>query len=227
MRFLIVDDHPLVREALASLLMQLRPASVVLHAASAAEGRLALATEPFVDLVLLDLRLPDASGLDLLKTIGRNHMGTAAVVLSGDLDRPTVRRALAEGAVGCIPKTETRDVLASALSLVLAGGVYVPLMMLDGLTDPSPRADRKVSAPEATARTPQQFGLTERQLEVLALLMQGKNNKLIGRALGLAEPTVKNHVSAILRALQVNSRTEAVLAVSPLGWQLPLPRQLP
>ena len=69
--------------------------------------------------------------------------------------------------------------------------------------------------------TPQSLGLTERQIDVLALLMQGKNNKLICRALGLAEPTVKNHVSAILRTLGVDSRTEAVLAVSRLGWTLP------
>jgi DNA-binding NarL/FixJ family response regulator len=73
--------------------------------------------------------------------------------------------------------------------------------------------------------TPADLGLTERQLDVLSLLMQGKNNKLICRALGLAEPTVKNHVSAILRALQVDSRTEAVLVVTRLGWSLPAPPQ--
>lgn len=73
--------------------------------------------------------------------------------------------------------------------------------------------------------SPAELGLTERQLDVLALLMQGKNNKLICRALGLAEPTVKNHVSAILRALGVDSRTEAVLAVTRLGWSLPAPDQ--
>jgi DNA-binding NarL/FixJ family response regulator len=221
MRFLIVDDHPLVREALTSVLMRLRPESEVIQVATVADALAALDAGPPVDLVLLDLHLPDASGLELLPTIGERHIGTAVVVLSGDLDQQTVQRALAAGAAGCIPKTETREVLAGALSLVLAGGVYVPPMVLDGHRD-SPRASGRASiAGAAKGTSPTDLGLTDRQLDVLALLMQGKNNKLICRALGLAEPTVKNHVSAILRALGVDSRTEAVLAVTRLGWSLP------
>lgn len=212
MRFLVVDDHPLVREALASVLMQLKPGADVLHAGTGREALATLRSDANIDLVLLDLRLPDGSGLSLLNAIGEVSIGTAVVVLSGDLDRQTVEQALVVGAVGCIPKTEPREVLAGALSLVLAGGIYVPPLAVQA---PAP------SLPDETRRTPAEFGLTGRQLEVLALLMQGKNNKLICRALGLAEPTVKNHVSAILRALDVDSRTEAVLAVSRLGWVLP------
>lgn len=224
MKFLIVDDHPLVREALASVLAQLRPGSQIVQAASGAAARAALQDGEAVDLVLLDLRLPDGSGLALLPTIAAQHIGTAVVVLSGDLDRETVQQALAAGAVGCIPKTEPRDVLAGALALVLAGGIYVPPLALQAMPVVAP----PWSTPSTTSRagtqpTPADLGLTGRQLDVLALLMQGKNNKLICRALGLAEPTVKNHVSAILRALGVDSRTEAVLAVSRLGWALPEP----
>ena len=163
---------------------------------------------------MLDLRLPDGSGLDLLRRIGAASIGTAVVMLSGDLDRQTVQEALAAGAVGYVPKTEPREIIAGALGLVLAGGVYVPPVALQ-------TAARTF---DTRAATPEALGLTGRQLEVLALLMQGKNNKLICRALGLAEPTVKNHVSAILRALGVDSRTEAVLAVTRLGWALPQPR---
>lgn len=223
MKFLIVDDHPLVREALAAVLVQLRPGSQVVHAASAAAARKALQDGEAVDLVLLDLRLPDGSGLALLPLIAAQHIGTAVVVLSGDLDRAAVQQALGAGAVGCIPKTEPREVLASALSLVLAGGVYVPPLALQGAPAAVPRAATAVQPCAGTAPAPADLGLTGRQLDVLALLMQGKNNKLICRALGLAEPTVKNHVSAILRALGVDSRTEAVLAVSRLGWTLPEP----
>lgn len=214
MRFVIVDDHPLVREALTGVMAQLRPDASIDVVGSAQALRIELGRPPAVDLVLLDLKLPDAHGIDLLAEISRSHLGVGVVVLSGDLDPTTVNRALQLGAVGCIPKTETRDVLVSALGLVLAGGVYVPPLAL-GTGTP-------VTKGRAGA-TPESLGLTERQLDVLALMMQGKNNKLICRALGLAEPTVKNHVSAVLRALSVDSRTEAVLAVGRLGWTLPTP----
>lgn len=218
MKFLVVDDHPLVREALTSLLLELRPGAAVLQAATGA-GALAALGGGAVDLVLLDLRLPDGCGLELLRTIGQTSIGTAVVMLSGDLDRHTVQAALAAGAVGYIPKTEPREIIAGALGLVLAGGVYVPSVALQ---DVAPAAlPARAGRPHEGGATPAECGLTGRQLEVLALLMQGKNNKLICRALGLAEPTVKNHVSAILRALDVGSRTEAVLAVARLGWALP------
>ncbi|MCA0240878.1 MAG: response regulator transcription factor [Proteobacteria bacterium] len=218
MKFLVVDDHPLVREALAAVLLQLRPGAEVVQAASASAALAALRDGAAVDLVLLDLRLPDGSGLALLPTIAAQSIGTAVVLLSGELDRATVQQAFAAGAVGCVPKTEPREVLASALALVLAGGVYVPPLAVQPLaTTVTPKTT------DSKAPTPAERGLTGRQLDVLALLMQGKNNKLICRALGLAEPTVKNHVSAILRALGVDSRTEAVLAVTRLGWQLPPP----
>jgi DNA-binding NarL/FixJ family response regulator len=224
MKFLIVDDHPLVREALASVLAQLRPGSTIEQVASGAAARAALQGGEAIDLVLLDIRLPDGSGLALLPTIAAQSIGTAVVVLSGDLDRETVHQALAAGAVGCIPKTEPREVLAGALALVLAGGVYVPPLALQTTPAPNPALPPTgLSARAGTQPTPADLGLTGRQLDVLTLLMQGKNNKLICRALGLAEPTVKNHVSAILRALGVDSRTEAVLAVSRLGWTLPEP----
>lgn len=222
MRFLIVDDHPLVREALASVLLQLKPGSEVMQVGTGQQALSVLRSGARVDLVLLDLRLPDGPGLALLGPIGEASIGTGVVVLSGDLERQTVEQALAAGAVGCIPKSEPREVLASALSLVLAGGVYVPPLVMQ-----APAASSAGAAPRIDVRspgsapTPADLGLTERQLDVLALLMQGRNNKLICRALGLAEPTVKNHVSAILRALGVDSRTEAVLAVTRLGWKLP------
>lgn len=222
MKFLVVDDHPLVREALASLLHELRRGSTVLQAATGAEALAALAQDQAMDLVLLDLRLPDGSGLDLLRKIGAMSIGTAVVMLSGDLDRETVREALAAGAVGYIPKTEPREVIAGALGLVLAGGIYVPPFTLQATAPTAlPATALRPQVGKTGSATPAEFGLTGRQLEVLALLMQGKNNKLICRALGLAEPTVKNHVSAILRALGVDSRTEAVLAVTRLGWTLP------
>jgi DNA-binding NarL/FixJ family response regulator len=219
MKFLIVDDHALIREAMHGVLLGLRSGSTVLEAANAQAAMQCLADHPDTDLVLLDLHLPDQDGLQVLATVAERHPATVVVMLSGDTDQATMRRALDLGAQGYIPKGETREVLSSALALILAGGVYVPRAALRGA--PAQSLPAPVAAAPANLPSTDSLGLTDRQLEVLALLMQGKNNKLICRALNLAEPTVKNHVSAILRALGVASRTEAVLAVTRLGLTLP------
>jgi DNA-binding NarL/FixJ family response regulator len=229
MKFLIVDDHALIREALGGVLRGLRPEAQVQEAADARAALQALLAQPDTDLVLLDLHLPDQHGLQVLATVAERHPAVAVVMLSGDTDQGVIHQALSLGAQGFIPKAETREVLSSALALVLAGGVYVPPAALRGLqAAPAPVAAAPLAAASAAdaglAPAPpglHALGLTERQVEVLALLMQGKNNKLICRALDLAEPTVKNHVSAILKALGVSSRTEAVLAISRLGLNLP------
>jgi DNA-binding NarL/FixJ family response regulator len=219
MKFLIVDDHALIREAMRGVLLGLRSDSSVLEAADAQTALQTLQRHADTDLVLLDLHLPDLDGLQVLSLVAERHPAIAVVMLSGDKDQATMRKALELGAQGFIPKAETREVLTSALALVLAGGVYVPPAALRGApapTAPAPAVASPPIPPDAAS-----LRLTDRQLEVLGLLMQGKNNKLICRALDLAEPTVKNHVSAILKALGVSSRTEAVLAVTRLGLTLP------
>jgi DNA-binding NarL/FixJ family response regulator len=221
MKFLVVDDHALIRDAMRGVLRELDAEGLVLEAASGAVAQDQLAAHDDIDLVLLDLHLPDADGMELLAAIGRTRPGTAVVMLSGEVDQERIQAALALGAQGYIPKSESRDVLSRALSLVLAGGVYVPPAAVAGLGRRAVAAPALPAAPAPDGPAPADLGLTERQLEVLALLMEGKNNKLICRALDLAEPTVKNHVSAILRALGVSSRTEAVLAVTRLGLKLP------
>jgi DNA-binding NarL/FixJ family response regulator len=232
MKFLIVDDHALIREALGGVLRGLRSDAQIVDARDARTALQTLQSEPDTDLVLLDLHLPDQDGLKVLATVAERHPAVAVVILSGDTDQAVIHQALALGAQGFIPKAETREVLSSALALVLAGGVYIPPAALRGLRAASAPATATATvdpAPEAATGSgvsPGQpmlntLGLTERQLEVLALLMQGKNNKLICRALDLAEPTVKTHVSAILKALGVSSRTEAVLAVTRLGLMPP------
>ena len=213
MKYLVVDDHSLIRDAMQSVLLTVDADARVLTAGSAAQARTVLAAQPGIDLVLLDLRLPDADGLALLQEFRSAHPAMAVVMLSGERDADTVRRALHAGAAGFIPKTEPREVLASALSLVLAGGVYVPREALGAAP----------SVPAAAGPSPQDLGLTDRQLDVLALIMKGRTNKHICRELDLAEPTVKNHVTAILRALKVGSRTEAVLAVTKRGWTFDRP----
>lgn len=229
MKFLVVDDHALIRDAMCSVLASLRTDAQVLQAGDGAQALAMLVAHPDVDLVLLDLDMPDRDGLSVLDEMVVRHPAVGVVMLSGNQDSGTIQQALQMGAQGFIPKAETRDVLTRALELVLAGGVYVPKAALGArphatATSPGqPPGPLPVPAPAPSPAPWSGLGLTDRQLDVLALLMQGRNNKLICRALGLAEPTVKNHVSAILRVLGVSSRTEAVLEVTRRGWALPQP----
>jgi DNA-binding NarL/FixJ family response regulator len=146
----------------------------------------------------------------------------SVVVLSARQDRDSVVKALDLGALGFIPKSGQREVMLSALQLVFAGGIYIPpeILAWEDPSLPSPKLTR-VAADTAPV-TPTDLGLTGRQLDVLALMMEGKSNRAICRVLDLAEPTVKNHVTAILKGLRVTNRTEAVIAVRELGWELPL-----
>lgn len=219
MKILLVDDHVLIREAMRSVLREIDGSASVYEAQSGREADDLIARNEDIALVLLDLRLPDRDGLEMLSDLRKKHPAIAVVMLSAFCDRENVLKSLAVGAQGFIAKTATRDVLLGALRLVLAGGVYIPPEILDRAPEPAPQPGPN---PDRHGPTPAELGLTERQLDVLALMMEGKSNKLICRHLDLAEPTVKNHVSAILKALDVNNRTEAVLAVTRLGWSLPL-----
>jgi DNA-binding NarL/FixJ family response regulator len=216
MKFLVVDDHALIREAMRGVLVELQHDAVVLEAGTCGEAMGLIHQHPDLSLMLLDLKLPDRDGFDVMAELREHHPALSVVMLSAFNDRDNVIKALDGGALGFIPKTGSRDVLVSALRLILAGGVYIPPDILN-------RTSAAAGQPVIAGRRPSpgELGLTGRQVDVLALMMQGKSNKLICRALDLAEPTVKNHVSAILKALDVSNRTEAVLAVAALGWELP------
>jgi DNA-binding NarL/FixJ family response regulator len=218
MKILVVDDHALIREALHGVLQELKPEAGVIDASSCREAlQLAQANAGALDLVLLDLGLPDGDGFDTLGELRDLYPAVAIVVLSASKDRDSVTKALDLGALGFIPKSASRAVMVSALQLVLAGGIYVPPEILQRPQDAPMSAPASAPMP---APSPSELGLTERQIDVLALMMQGKSNKAVCRELDLAEATVKNHITAILRALKVTNRTEAVLAVAAFGWKL-------
>jgi DNA-binding NarL/FixJ family response regulator len=221
MKILVIDDHVLIRESLRAVLTELRPEATILEALNARDTMHLVAEHPDFALVLLDLGLPDRDGFDVLADLRERHPTIPIVVLSGHHDRANVIRALDLGALGFIPKTAQRQVLASAVGLVLSGGIYIPPEIL---ARREPAVPSEPGPPHRTAKKPEalprDLGLTDRQVEVLALMMQGKSNKAIGRVLDLAEPTVRNHVTAVLRALNVTNRTEAVIAVVKLGWDL-------
>jgi DNA-binding NarL/FixJ family response regulator len=170
-----------------------------------------LPTAPDTELSVLDLTLPRSDGFELLEELRRDWPGIPLLVLSATHDRATVERALDLGAMGFIPKTANTRVLIDALRLVLSGGIYVPADC-PGMGNVRPRA----------ATRAEDLGLTLRQSDVLRLLVQGKPNKLICRDLRLSEGTVKVHVSAILRALNVHNRTQVVIELARRGVRLDL-----
>jgi DNA-binding NarL/FixJ family response regulator len=220
MQILLVDDHALIRDALRAILAEVAIDSVVMEADS---GRLAMdfidgtsGGHPVIpDLVILDLGLPDSDGLTLLKQMHERCPQIAVVVLSSSMEPDVMAEALDAGAVGFIPKSAPRAVMARALALVVAGGTYIPPEAWPA------RRMEEVPVPPAQRPTPTELGLTERQLHVLALLMQGQSNKAIARSLSIAEVTVKHHVTSLMRALKAQNRTEAALMIAQYGWRLP------
>jgi DNA-binding NarL/FixJ family response regulator len=212
MKILVVDDHVLIREALRGVLRELAADSTILEATDSRQAVRLVADNLDLELILLDLNLPDRNGFELLAELRDRHPAISAVVLSASQDRDDIARALDLGALGYIPKSARREVMLSALELIFSGGIYVPPEIL--IRPPSLPATSTSSA--SRPRTAAELGVTERQMEVLSLMMYGKSNKAICRALGLAEPTVKNHVTAILKALKVTNRTEAVIAAGAL-----------
>jgi DNA-binding NarL/FixJ family response regulator len=221
---LVVDDHVLIREALRGVLKEVRGDAIVLEASSSGQAMQLIAEHPGLELILLDLHLPDRDGFSVLTELGERYPAISVVVLSAQQDSASVAKALDLGAMGFIPKSGRREVMVSALQLVISGGVYIP-PEIRARGEPSPaQQDEKPPPPNRPAVSPADLGLTERQVDVLALMMLGKSNKAICRVLNLAEPTVKNHVTAILKALGVSNRTEAVIAVGVLGWKLPTPK---
>jgi DNA-binding NarL/FixJ family response regulator len=230
MKILIADDHRLVIEAVKAKLSELEPGIEFVLAMSVDE-LLAGATDD-LDLALIDLNMPGADGQAHIDKIRQRHPAVPVIVLSGYEDPAIMRSALERGVLGFIPKAYSPDVMLSAVRLVLAGGVYVPPMMLTAVPPGIVAGMAQQAGTETLVRGAGGGGnggsggtqtlehlrsvLTERQVEVLQLLSQGKPNKLIGRSLGISEGTVKIHLAAIFRALNVRNRTEAVVAAQAL-----------
>jgi len=221
MKILVVDDHPLIREALRGIFHDLKGDVTLFEAADSGQAMQLIAEHTDLGLILLDLNLPDRDGFSVLTELRERHPEIAVVVLSAAQDRNSVTKALDLGAVGFIPKTGQREVMMSALQLVFAGGIYIPPEIL--AREEAPPAPLSATATRLGLQSqaaPTDVGLTERQIDVLALMMQGKGNKAICRVLDIAEPTVKNHITAIFKAVKATNRTEAVIAARELGWDL-------
>lgn len=232
MKILLIDDHPLILSAFRALVERVEEGSQLIGAERADEARALLAAASDFDLILMDLTLVDVDGFELLAELRRDHPTIPVMVVSASEKGDDMIRVLQDGAMGFVPKRASNELLAEALKLVMAGGVYVPPMLDGSVAEPaapslsphsrSAAVDRLgIATPAPVVERPaaptfESLGLTLRQREVLTLLLEGKSNKAIARELNLSVETIKDHVAAVLRCLGVHSRTQAVLAVAHL-----------
>jgi DNA-binding NarL/FixJ family response regulator len=197
MRVLLVDDHPIFIAGVKTFVAQL-DASVDVHDATSLDAALAAVERTAFDLVLLDLNMPRVTGLEALYKLKR-LVAAPIVIVSGNDNDSDIATALEVGAAGYIPKTHNQKEMITALQEVLARGIYVP-PQARGSDLPGPAKE-----------------LTDRQVDVLQWLLQGKSNKVIASKLGVAEGTVKAHLDAIYQKLGVNSRLQAMARAYALG----------
>jgi two-component system, NarL family, nitrate/nitrite response regulator NarL len=218
-QILVADDHPLYREAVRLRLERLLTDCAVVEVGTLAEllERVRTEPQPRFDLVLLDLYLPDAGPQESVAAVSQALPETPVVLMSGTASPEDVQIALGAGLRGFLPKTMRSDLFAMAISMVLAGGTYVPAEMMQG----APASLSAAAAPTVDAAAAPVSGaaerLTPRERQVLAQLASGASNKEIGRDLNLAEVTVKLHVRQILRKINARNRSEAAAIATRSG----------
>ena len=203
-RIVIADDHPLFRAALSTAMARASPEAAIEETSSLAGARAALSTGP-VDLLLLDLKLSDSEGFAGLAGIRADFPAAPVAIVSASDDEGTVRRALAFGAAGFIPKSATLETMAEALGAILGGDIWAP-----ALTEVAPMESMESRI----------ASLTPAQLKILIGLQQGRLNKQIAFDLGVTEATIKAHLTGVFRKLGVHNRTQAVIAAQALTTEV-------
>jgi DNA-binding NarL/FixJ family response regulator len=214
MRIMIVDDHALVRRGMYHVVKEGFPDADVVEADGAASA-MALMREKVADLSLVDVRMPDADGLELLRSIKAEWPDAPVIMLSTYENAPYVKRALSDGASGYLLKDATPEDLAQAINVAMSGsGNVLSPRVIQNLFDDA--ADSGSSGSGGSGRR-NEFSLTARENDILALLAEGKSNREIAGRLFLSEKTVKAHLAAIFRKLGVTNRTQAAMAAVHMG----------
>ncbi|WDD92499.1 response regulator transcription factor [Burkholderia sp. FERM BP-3421] len=204
MKILIIDDHPVLRAGVAALLHQDAADTEVAQAGTLADALRIVAERDDLDAVVLDLMLPGTDGFAAIGELIDARPDLPVIILSSSEDPHDVRNAFAHGASGYVPKSSSRGTLAAAIRLVLSGDLYVPPLIIESVSSIRSSGLRKNA-------------LTVRQIEVLRCVCEGLANKTIAAHLGLSEKTVKAHITAIFRALNVVNRTQAAIAAREAG----------
>ena len=212
--FLIIDDHPLFREALGNAVRLAHPEAVIFEAMSIESALHILAAEEGIDLALLDLTLPDATGFLGFLRLRESYPRLPVAIVSSHEDHHIIREALSLGAAGYLPKSTSKSELAVSIERVLSGSISVPKNFL--------AANKPDDADFTQALRERLRELTPQQLRVLDLIRRGFQNKHIAAELKLAESTVKAHVTEILRKLKLFSRNKAVIEIGKIS--LPVPK---
>lgn len=215
LKLLVVEDHALVREGLVRLLAQVEDETRVLESADFETALTVLDLEGDVDLVLLDLALPGIDGFVGLDILRRRYPAMPVAVVSAFDDGPTINRVINLGAAGFIPKAFSGEDLLAAVRSILEGNIFRPHIAQEARMD-----DERPLPPAGVRVRPAEIGLTDRQAQVLCLMVRGLSNRDIAEQLALSEGTVKIHATAVFRVLGVNSRTQALIAVDRYGIDL-------
>jgi DNA-binding NarL/FixJ family response regulator len=214
MKVLLADDHGLFRSGCRLLVEELEPGAEIHETADYPQTLEYLKAHPETDLVIIDLVMPGMNSVNSLTRLRKLVPDVPLVILSAYERSSDARQALNLGAAGYIPKSSPKKVILRALQLIMSGGSYFPPELMSGVSQgpAPPGSDRKPTAETDEVGA----ALTRRQRDVLDLMAQGKSNREIAQGLGLAEGTVKVHVAAVLRTLNVSNRTQAVLAAARL-----------
>lgn len=218
MKILIADDHELFLKGLEMILRDYNPDMELVAAKNYSEVFSIIGRQKDFNLVLTDLAMPGSKWLDAIRRIHETLPETPIIILSAVFDKEIVQKTIEIGAAGYIPKTSSNAVIISAVNLVLSGGVYIPPELLQGASQDEFNLLKQVeSLPPAQDVTEKLRILSPRQIDVIRLISKGKSNKQIAYELGLTEGTVKLHVTAILKVLNVYNRTGAVVEATRLG----------
>jgi DNA-binding NarL/FixJ family response regulator len=202
MKFLIIDDHPMLREGIAAQLRLLAADVLVLQAGDGQQGLAIAAEHERLDAALVDLDIGGHSGLLVVKALRRARPALPVIVISGSEEAADVRASIAAGAQGYCPKSGSAESLLAVVRMVMSGQTYLPPLMLNA----TPAHTDGVAAGVMAGSGPK---LTQRQIEVLREICEGHPNKNIARRLGMEEKTVKTHVTAIFKSLGVVNRVQA------------------
>jgi DNA-binding NarL/FixJ family response regulator len=213
MKILIVDDHALVRRGLNYVVKEGFPDAEVVEAESSAVALGSLRDGFAADLALVDVRMPDLDGLELLRAIKGEWEDLPVIMLSTYDNAPYVRRALADGAAGYLLKDATPEDLAQAIKVAMSGsGNVLSPRVIQNLFEDQDHG----TGPNGTGRR-NEYSLTQRENDILALLSEGRSNREIAQHLYLSEKTVKAHLAAVFRKLGVTNRTQAAMVAVQMG----------